>query len=146
MEPTSACLDTSALLALLNESEDAHPSVLREFQKYKASGMVFVTEVVFAEASAGLNSAVELRLALNEFGISDLSANDEGLFSAGKVYKQYRQGRGEGKKDGVLPDFIIGAVAEVHGVALITLNDKDFVNKFKSLSVINPTKPVNKTP
>lgn len=140
MEPTSACLDTSALIALLNDTEDAHTAVLREFQKYKSSGMVFVTEVVFAEASAGMNSAADLRLALDEFGISDLTANDDGLFSAGQVYKDYRRSKGTGKKDGVLPDFMIGAVAKAKGVALITLNDRDFVNKFKDLAVVNPVK------
>lgn len=140
MAPTSACLDTSALIALLNEDEQAHPAVLREFQRYKSSGMVFITEVVFAEASAGMNSAEELRLALDELGISDLQANDEGLFSAGQVFKEYRRSKGEGKKDGVLPDFMIGAVAYAKGVALITLNDKDFVNKFRNLAVVNPIK------
>ncbi len=140
MEPTSACLDTSALIALLNDAEAAHTAVLREFQKYKTSGMVFITEVVFAEASAGMSSAEELRLALDELGISDLAANDEGLFSAGQVFKDYRRSKGTGKKDGVLPDFMIGAVAEAKGVALITLNDRDFVNKFSGLSVINPVK------
>lgn len=140
MEPTSACLDTSALIALLNDAEAAHTAVLREFQKYKTSGMVFITEVVFAEASAGMSSAAELRLALDELGISDLAANDEGLFSAGQVFKDYRRSKGTGKKDGVLPDFMIGAVAKAKGVALITLNDRDFVNKFNGLAVINPVK------
>jgi len=140
MEPTSACLDTSALIALLNDAEAAHTAVLREFQKYKTSGMVFITEVVFAEASAGISSAEELRLALDELGISDLPANDEGLFSAGQVFKDYRRSKGTGKKDGVLPDFMIGAVAKAKGVALITLNDRDFVNKFSGLAVINPVK------
>lgn len=140
MEPTSACLDTSALIALLNEDEQAHSAVLREFQKYKTSGMVFITEVVFAEASAGMNSAEELRLALDELGISDLQANDEALFSAGQVFKEYRRRSGEGKKDGVLPDFMIGAVAYANSVALITLNDRDFVNKFRNLAVVNPIK------
>jgi predicted nucleic acid-binding protein len=77
---------------------------------------------------------------LDELGISDLSANDDGLFSAGQVFKNYRRSKGTGKKDGVLPDFMIGAVAEAKGVALITLNDRDFVNKFESLAVVNPVK------
>ena len=140
MEATSACLDTSALIALLNETEDAHVAVLREFQKYKSTGMVFITEVIFAEASAGMSSATELRLALDELGIADLSANDEGLFSAGQMFKDYRRSKGTGKKDGVLPDFMIGAVAKARGVALITLNDRDFVNRFNDLAVINPVK------
>ena len=102
--------------------------------------MVFITDVVFAEASAGMNTAAELRLALDELGIADLRANDEALFSAGQVYKDYRRSKGDGKKDGVLPDFMIGAVAKANGIAMITLNDRDFVNKFDGLEVINPLK------
>ena len=138
-KPSSACLDTSALIALLDDDDDAHTAVLSEFQKYKSSGMVFVTEVIFAEASAGMNSAKELRLVLDELGIANLSADDESLFSAGQVYKKYRRRKGKGKKDRVLPDFMIGAVAKTEGVALITLNDRDFVNNFKGLVVVNPT-------
>ncbi len=35
---------------------------------------------------------------------------------------------------------MIGAIACAKGVALITLNDKDFVNKFRNLAVVNPIK------
>ena len=121
------------MIALLNEEEQAHPAVLREFQKYKASGMVFITEVVFAEASAGMNSAEELRLALNELGIADLQANDEGLFSAGQVFKEYRRSKGDGKKDGVLPDFMIGAVA-YETTAAINIEE---VCRYLALTVLN---------
>ena len=44
------------------------------------------------------------------------------------------------KEDHVWLDFMIGAVAKTEGVALITLNDRDFVSKFKGLAVVNPTK------
>ena len=37
------------------------------------------------------------------------------------------------------PDAIIAATAIVHGLALITTNEKDFSN-FKSLAIINPAK------
>lgn len=100
--------------------------------------MVFITEVVFAEASVGMSSAEALRFALDELGIEDLHADDNELFAAGQVYKEYRRSKGLGKKDGVLPDFMIGAVASGKKVALITLNDRDFVNKFDDLTVINP--------
>ena len=138
MSATSACLDTSALIALMDESDPWHEAVLSEFQKYKSSGMVFITEVVFAEASAGMSDAEELRTVIDTFGIDNLAATDEALFLAGQVYKDYRQSRGDGKKDGVLPDFMIGALAKQNELALITFNDRDFVKKFPGLEVRNP--------
>ncbi len=101
--------------------------------------MVFVTEVVFAEASAGMTSAFALRSALDELGIADLTATDEALFLAGQKFKEYRQSMGSEKKDGVLPDFMIGAVAQTSKVALITFNEKDLVNRFDDLEIVVPS-------
>lgn len=138
MPALSACLDTSALIDLLDQNAARHPTVLSVFQTYKTSGMVFITDIIFAEASAGMPSVEALRTALDELGIARLDADDDALFLAGQTYKIYKQSKGEGKKDGVLPDFLIGALAQVKGLALITFNDKDFVNRFPNLEVIVP--------
>lgn len=139
MPAHSACLDTSALIDLLNSEADRHQAVLEKFLEYKTLGMVFVTDVVFSEASVGMPSMAALQTALGELGIARICASDEALYLAGQVYAAYRQNKGEGKKDGVLPDFLIGAVAQVEGAALITFNDKDFVNRFSDLEVITPS-------
>lgn len=138
MPASSACLDTSALIELLNQSSGRHRATLAEFNRYKVSGMVFITDVVFAETSANFTSAADLRIALDRLGIAQLSANDDALYLAGQTYKAYRQSRGHGKKDGVLPDFMIGAVAQTSGVALITFNEKDFVGRFVELEIVTP--------
>lgn len=100
--------------------------------------MVFITDVVFSEASVGMPSMAALQSALDELGIARIRASDEALYLAGQIYAGYRQNKGEGKKDGVLPDFLIGAVAQVEGMALITFNDKHFVNRFNGVEVITP--------
>lgn len=135
----SACLDTSALIALLNAGKepDRHRAVLEVYLTFKSSGMVFLPDVAFAEASAGMPSARELREALNEIGIESLQANDDALFLAGKVFLEYR--RNSGTKDGVLPDFIIGATAVCNGLTLVTFNEKDFVNRFPDLKIVVPS-------
>ena len=138
MSALSACLDTSALIDLLNASAARHAAVLAAFQKYKTTGMVFVTDVVFAEASAGMPSPEALRTALDELGIAMLEADDQALFLAGQTFKTYKQAKGDGKKDGVLPDFLIGALAARNSVALVTFNDKDFVARFPRLEVVVP--------
>lgn len=138
MPALSACLDTSALIDLLEPEAPRHQRVLAAFQRYKTSGMVFITDIVFSEASAGMPSLEALQTALDELGIARVSANDDALFLAGRVFTVYKRSKGEGKKDGVQPDFLIGAVAQVEGLALITFNDKDFVNRFRDLEVVVP--------
>ena len=140
MPALSACYDTSALIDLLDQGAARHAAALAAFQRYKTTGMVFVTDVIFAEASIGMESAEALRTALNELGIERLSAdNDEALYHAGQTFKAYKRAKGEGKKDGVLPDFMIGALAQAHGLALVTFNEKDFVSRFPELEVVVPT-------
>lgn len=139
MAALSACLDTSALIDLLNAQAKRHPAVFGKFLEYKISGMVFITDTVFSEASVGMPSMAALQTALGEFGIARVSASDEALYLAGQVYAAYKKSKGDGKKDGVLPDFLIGAVAQIEGLALITFNDKDFVSRFPQLEVVAPT-------
>jgi hypothetical protein len=136
----SACFDTSALIDLLDQRAPRHAASLAAFQRYKTTGMVFVTDIIFAEASIGMPSAAALRTALDELGIDRLSSNnDQALFHAGQTFKAYKQAIGQGKKDGVLPDFLIGALAQANSVALVTFNEKDFVNRFPELEVVVPT-------
>lgn len=140
MPALSACFDTSALIDLLNQHAPRHPAALAEFLRYKTSGMVFVTDVIFAEASMGMQSAAALRTALDQLGIDRLLSNDDqALYHAGQTYKAYKKANGQGKKDGVLPDFLIGALAQANGLALVTFNEKDFVNRFPNLEIVVPT-------
>lgn len=139
MPALSACLDTSALIDLLDVEARRHLAVLEMFLKYKTSGMVFITDTIFSEASAGMPSMAALQNALDELGIARMSASDEALYLAGQVYAAYKRNKGEGKKDGVLPDFLIGAVAQTERLALITFNGKDFVNRFPDLEVVAPS-------
>lgn len=139
MPALSACLDTSAIIDLLDTKANRHPAVLQTFQNYKVSGMVFITDIVFAECSVGMPSMAALNIALDELGIVMIRASNEALYLSGQVYADYKRSKGKGKKDGVLPDFLIGAVAVTEKLALITFNDKDFVNRFRDLEVVTPT-------
>jgi len=131
-------VDYNWLAEHLDEIE-RYATALAAFQRYKTTGMVFVTDVIFAEASVGMPSAAALRTALDELGIDRLpSDDDQALYHAGQTFKAYKVAMGQGKKDGVLPDFLIGALAQAHGLALVTFNEKDFVNRFPELEVVVP--------
>ena len=73
------------------------------------------------------------QLALQRFG----RTGDDALHRAGQAYKKYRS-RG-GAKANVLPDFLIGAVAETEGVPLLTANSSDYSGYFPNLQLIAPT-------
>lgn len=138
MSALSACFDTSALIDLLDQGKPRHAAAFAAFQSYKTSGMVFITDVIFSEASIGMPSAAALRTALDELGIDRLTSDDDdALYHAGQTFKVYKEKKG--KKDGVLPDFMIGALAQAYGIALVTFNEKDFISRFPELEVVVPT-------
>lgn len=59
-----------------------------------------------------------------------------GLFLGGVAFKRYRDNGGE--RDGILPDFLIGAHAAVTGRALLTRDRGRFRTYFPSLELITP--------
>jgi predicted nucleic acid-binding protein len=90
-----------------------------------------------------MSSKGEVDSAISEFGLERLRANDTVLFRAGAAYKVYRSRQGAVKTN-VLPDFLIGALAEVLDIPLITANPKDFAGYFPSVRLITP--PTTKNP
>ncbi len=73
---------------------------------------------------------------LEAFALERYSTPDAAYFRAGRAYKLYRAR--DGAKTNVLPDFIIGAVAEVAEAPLLTANHKDYAGYFPEVELIHP--------
>ena len=58
------------------------------------------------------------------------------LFLAGKAYREYR--RAGGSRTGVLPDFFIGAHAQVLGLPILTRDARPYRAYFPDVEVIAP--------
>lgn len=56
---------------------------------------------------------------------------------AGVAFAEYR--RRDGKRTTILPDFLIGAQAELRGWPLVTRDRKGFASYFPDLEIIDPT-------
>ena len=61
----------------------------------------------------------------------------QALFRAGKAFREYRR-RG-GARTGVLPDFFIGAHAEVAGLRLLTRDGGRYRSYFPDVDLIAPS-------
>ena len=82
-------------------------------------------------------SKEEVDLALTALAVERTAESDEVLFRAGRAYILYRD-ENRGPKANVLPDFLIGASAEVAGAPLLTTNKKDFLKYFPRIKIIAP--------
>jgi predicted nucleic acid-binding protein len=132
----TAFFDTSAVIALIDSSEMNHNWSLAEFTTCQARGPVVISDIVYAELSAGMPNQASVDRVISQFGLQRALPDNASLFDAGQRFKLYRN-RG-GRKTNVLPDFFIGAAAKSLGVPLVTTNPKDFRKFFSGLTIIHP--------
>jgi predicted nucleic acid-binding protein len=133
----TAFLDTNIFIALLNESDKWHAWSVATVTDHKTRGPAIIADIVYCEASVAMKDRSDLDGAITHWGLERLAENDDVLFRAGKAFKQYRTDK-KGPKLGVLPDFLIGALAETFEAPLITANARDFVGYFPNVACISP--------
>jgi predicted nucleic acid-binding protein len=129
--------DTSALLAAINPTEPHHLWSQNQLVKCKAQGPVVITDMVYCEFSIGMATLAEVDQVVQSLALDRYPGNDAILFRAGKAFLKFKR-QNRGHKTTVLPDFFIGAAAEVSGAPLVTANARDFVTYFPMLKIIGP--------
>jgi predicted nucleic acid-binding protein len=97
---------------------------------------LYINQIVYTEVSIGFDKIEELELALHQGGFQMLELPKEALFLAGKVYLNYK--RGKGTKKSPLTDFYIGAQAAVLGMDLITRDKGRYKTYFPTVRIICP--------
>lgn len=130
-------LDTNIIVALLDDTHIHHAWSVEELKNRKIEGPAIVSDIVYCEVSVGMKNQAEVDEAINKLGLERIRCRDEALVRAGVAFKEYRDAN-KGPKLGVLPDFIIGAVAETENAPLMTVNGKDFTGYFPGVALITP--------
>lgn len=135
-------LDTNIVIALLDQEHFYHAWAVERLEGLRTDGPTIVSDIVYCEVSVAMDSKEQMDEAITSLGIERIACSDKALFRAGKAFKKYRD-ENKGPKPGVLPDFIIGAVADAEGIPLWTTNGKDFVGYFPELDLIVPPDQVD---
>lgn len=132
-------IDTNIVLALLNDEDGHHTWAKSKTDELRELGPLIVSDIVYCESSVAMARLDEMDEALVRLGLDRISSSDNVLFLAGKAFKRYRDdNRGRPNKVGVLPDFLIGATAEVMGLPLLTADPKYFTRYFGAVTLITP--------
>jgi predicted nucleic acid-binding protein len=132
-------LDTCIVIALTNDADRLHAWSVEEVIKCKSNGPAVICDIVYCEASIGMATRQEIDDVINEWGIERIHMPDDALFRAGRAFIQYKH-INKGPKSGVLPDFLVGATAEVHSAPLMTDDVTRFTTYFPSVGLISPPK------
>jgi predicted nucleic acid-binding protein len=95
-----------------------------------------INAIVYSEISVSFPTPAALDNHLSELGITVLNIPLPAAFLAGKAYAEYRR-RG-GQRSNVLPDFFIGAHAQVLGCPLLTRDTRRYATYFPGVQLIAP--------
>lgn len=104
-----------------------------------ADETVAINPVVYAELSVGFDSQTSLDRWLDRLEIVLVETPRAALFRAGRAFLAYR--RSGGTRSSLLPDILIGAHAEVAGVAILTRDTRRYRTYFPAVRLIAPDAP-----
>jgi predicted nucleic acid-binding protein len=129
-------VDTNVLLDLVTDDPDWGEWSLARLEEAALVGPVLINDVVYAETSIRYDRIEDLDAMLAQAMIEIAPAPRSALFLAGKAFRQYR--KAGGPRNGVLPDFFIGAHAAVQGWPLLTRDAGRYRRYFPKLALIAP--------
>ncbi len=119
-------VDSSALLAIFNGEAEAQ-AWLEILIRARAEGQLVVCDVVFAELAPAFLNEAELLTQLGRLGISYEAISGAAAFRAGVVFREYRDLGG--KREHLIPDFLIAAHASVEADRLIAA-DRGYLRRY----------------
>ena len=129
-------VDTNVLLDVLQDDPQWASWSLEQMEGAKLTDGLAINAVIYSELSIAFARIEELEAAIADAALAVEVIPREALFLAGKVFLDYR--RAQGVKQGVLPDFYIGAHAAVMKWPLLTRDARRYQRYFPSLRLITP--------
>jgi predicted nucleic acid-binding protein len=129
-------VDSNVLLDIFTRTPNWWEWSLAQLEEAALQGTLLINDVIYAETSIRFHSIDDFDAALARFGITVAPMPRAALFLAGKAFIQYRNAGGI--RNGVLPDFFIGAHAEVERLRLLTRDVRRYRSYFPNAMLIAP--------
>jgi predicted nucleic acid-binding protein len=130
-------VDTNVLIDVLSDDPVWFDWSAASLDRRGDIGAIFINEIIFAELAVQMDSEAELEQALAALKVTLARTPAPALFIAGKAYGRYRAAGGI--RTGVLPDFFIGAHAQVAQWPLLTRDVHRYRAYFPDVELIAPT-------
>ena len=129
-------LDSNVLLDVFTKTPIWWEWSLMQLEEAALHGPLLINDVIFAETSVRFDSLDTFDAALAPMGVTIVPMPRKALFLAGKAFARYRAAGGT--RTGVLPDFFIGAHAEIEGLPLLTRDADRYRHYFPTVTLIAP--------
>ena len=129
-------VDSNVLIDIWSQDADWFDWSSQRYSECMLAGEVGINVVIYAEIGLGFGSESELDQAVSAAGLKRLELPFAAAFGAGRAYREYR--RSGGLRTSALPDFFIGAHAQVAGLTLLTRDPSGYRSYFPDIALICP--------
>ena len=129
-------LDSNVLLDVIYEDNQWTSWSLKWLKHYRQIDELVTNAVIFSEALGRFQHLADATAVLAHFGIAYEAIPESVAHAAGLAHARYRSRGGERIR--TLPDFLIGAHAEVEGHRLLTRDAARFRTYFPKVEIIAP--------
>ena len=132
-------VDSSVLLDLITADPVFCESSTQALRAGRLEGRLVVCECVVAELRPALGSDAELAAMMGDLEIDLVPHSLESAMLAGAHFARYLARGGTGGR--VVPDFLVGAHAQVHADRLLARDRGYLRDYFRELEVLDPSRP-----
>jgi predicted nucleic acid-binding protein len=130
-------VDTNVLIDILSNDPNWRAWSQARLEERSSEGPLVINDVVYAEMAARFATHEQLDAEIAELDVVLQRMPKPALFLAGRAFERYR--RFGGSRTGVLPDFFIGAHAQVVQWPLLTRDVDRYRTYFPDVELITPT-------
>jgi predicted nucleic acid-binding protein len=129
-------VDTNILLDVIVPNPDWLAWSAAQLLHLGKTQPMIINPIVYAEVSVSFSSVERLEANLASLRLEFREVPREVCFLAGKAFSQYR--RNGGTRTSLLPDFFIGAHAQLLSCPLLTRDTARYATYFPSVALITP--------
>lgn len=129
-------IDSNVLLDVFGRDPNWWQWSLAQLQDAARRGPLYINDIIYAETSIRFPEASIFDAALEKIDVTLVPVPRPVPFLAGKVFAKYRNAGGQ--RDGILPDFFIGAHAEIERLPLLTRDTRRYRSYFPNVTLIAP--------
>ena len=129
-------MDSNVLLDIFTDDPTWRPWSERTLRDVRTVGLAGINPLIYAETSLAFSSPSELDRQLDTLLVTRVPLPYGAAFGAGRAFLRYR--RGGGVRSSPMPDFYIGAHAELKRLKLLTRDVQRYRTYFPGVRLISP--------
>jgi predicted nucleic acid-binding protein len=129
-------IDTNVIIDAADPDSEWYAWSAAQLMWATDNGQAYINPIIYAELSGYADSEAQIESILSDMLLERADLPWKAAFLAGRAFVAYR--RNGGIRSAPLPDFYIGAHAQVAGLALLTRDAKRYRSYFPEVRLIAP--------